>query len=63
MSVEVKSAAPNAEWREFHGLRDFIVHAYWQIDLEIVADVLNNRLDALIAELHQLIPLVERLEK
>ena len=63
VSVEVKSAAPDVEWREFYDLRNFIVHAYWQIDLEIVADVLSNRLDALIAELHRLIPLVERLER
>jgi uncharacterized protein with HEPN domain len=63
VSVEVKSAAPDIAWREFYDLRNFIVHAYWQIDLEIVAEVLSNRLDALIAELHQLIPLVERLER
>lgn len=61
--VEVKSTAPNVEWREFYDLRNFIVHAYWQIDLEIVADVISNRLDALIVELDQLTPLVERLEK
>jgi uncharacterized protein with HEPN domain len=60
VSVQVKSAAPNIEWREFYDLRNFIVHAYWQIDLEIVAGVIQNRLNPLIAELDKLIAVVGR---
>ncbi|HYA04816.1 MAG TPA: HepT-like ribonuclease domain-containing protein [Xanthobacteraceae bacterium] len=51
ISAGVKSSAPDIEWREFYDLRNFIVHAYWQIDLEIIADVVKTRLDPLIAEL------------
>ncbi len=39
-------------------LRNLIVHAYWQIDLEIIANVIENRLDLLIAELDTLIEFV-----
>jgi uncharacterized protein with HEPN domain len=60
VSVGIKSSAPDLEWREFYDLRNFIVHAYWQLDLEIIADVIENRLDPLIAELDKLIALVER---
>lgn len=63
VSAEIKTAAPTIDWRNFSDLRNYIVHSYWQIDFEIVTDVIRNRLDALIAELDLLIPLVERLEK
>jgi uncharacterized protein with HEPN domain len=62
VSSQVKSAAPNIEWREYYDLRNFIVHAYWQVDLEIIADVVRNRLDQLIEELNDLIAIVERSE-
>jgi uncharacterized protein with HEPN domain len=38
------------------------VHAYWQIDLEIIADVIKNRTDPLVSELDRLIALVEQAE-
>ena len=55
VSAEVKSAAPSMEWRLIADLRNLIVHAYWQIDFEIIADVIQNRLDPLIGELDGLI--------
>ncbi|MGD0025979.1 MAG: HepT-like ribonuclease domain-containing protein [Xanthobacteraceae bacterium] len=63
VSVAVKSAAPSMEWKLIADLRNLIVHAYWQIDLEIIADVIQNRLDPLIVELDRLIAFVERSEK
>jgi uncharacterized protein with HEPN domain len=60
VSIGVKSAAPDIQWREFDDLRNFIVHAYWQLDFEIVAHVINSRLDPLIVELDRLVDLVER---
>jgi uncharacterized protein with HEPN domain len=63
VSAEVKSAAPAVEWRLIADLRNLIVHAYWQIDLEIIADVVGKRLDPLIAELSALIVFVERSDK
>jgi len=63
VSGEIKSAAPGLPWRPLVDLRNFIVHAYWQVDLEIVADVIESRLDPLIAELDRLIGFVARSEK
>lgn len=63
VSAQIKGIAPEIEWREFYDLRNFIVHAYWQIDLEIVAGVVRDRLDPLVAELDKLIAFVERSEK
>jgi uncharacterized protein with HEPN domain len=63
VSAEIKTAAPAIDWRDISDLRNYIVHSYWQIDFEIVADVIRNRLDPLIVELDTLIAIVERLEK
>ncbi len=60
VSAEVKSAAPNVEWRKISNLRNILVHGYWQVDLEIIADVIQNRLDPLVIELDKLIAFVER---
>ncbi len=60
VSAEIRTAAPDLPWQAIVDLRNFIVHAYWQIDLEIIADVIENRLDPLIAELEALIKLIER---
>lgn len=63
VSVQVKSAAPDIPWREVVDLRNMIVHSYWQIDLEIIADVIKYRLDPLVEELEHLIAVVERAEQ
>jgi uncharacterized protein with HEPN domain len=62
VSAGVKNAAPDIPWRSFTDVRNFVVHAYWQVDLEIIADVIQNRLDPLVAQLDTLIALVERTE-
>jgi uncharacterized protein with HEPN domain len=62
ISASVRNAAPDIPWRPFADVRNFIVHAYWQVDLEIIADVVQNRLEPLIEELSTLIAFVERAE-
>lgn len=63
VSAEVKNAAPHLEWREIVELRNMIVHSYWQIDLEIIADVVANEIDPLIEDLERLITVVERADQ
>jgi uncharacterized protein with HEPN domain len=60
VSVEVKNAAPHLEWREIVDLRNLIVHSYWQIDLETIADIIANELEPLVDDLERLIAVVER---
>jgi uncharacterized protein with HEPN domain len=63
VSAEVKSAADDIEWRLIADLRNLIVHAYWQIDFRIIADVVKDRTDPLIVKLDTLIAVVERIEQ
>lgn len=38
---------PSIEWNKIMGMRDVIVHHYFEIDVEIVFDVVKNKLPAL----------------
>lgn len=60
VSAEVRAAAPNLEWRAIRDLRNIIIHAYWQVDLETIAGIIENRINPLISELDSLIVLLER---
>jgi uncharacterized protein with HEPN domain len=42
---------PEIEWREISGLRDIIVHQYFGLDLNIVWDVVANRVPVLLERL------------
>jgi uncharacterized protein with HEPN domain len=60
VSAEVRAAAPHIDWKAIRDLRNIIVHAYWQVDLETIAGILENRIDPLISDLENLIALLER---
>lgn len=56
---DIRTLAPEIHWRGIVGLRNQIVHAYFRLDLEIVADVVKHRLDPLIASLDRLIKVLQ----
>jgi uncharacterized protein with HEPN domain len=61
--IDLRNEASGIAWKAIVGLRNHLIHAYWQIDLEIIADVIKNRIDPLVAELDKLITFVERIER
>jgi uncharacterized protein with HEPN domain len=46
---------PQIEWKNIMGLRDFIAHAYFQIDAMVVFDTIQNNLHPLLATIRQMI--------
>lgn len=44
---EVRLAHPEVEWKKMAGLRDILVHEYFGINLEIVWDIVQNKLPPL----------------
>jgi uncharacterized protein with HEPN domain len=43
----MKKKSPEIEWKKASGLRDLIIHAYSEVDLKIVWDVVVNKLPEL----------------
>jgi len=50
-SIRVKYA--NVEWKKIAGLRDILAHQYFDVDLDIVWDIVRNKLPTLEHELNQ----------
>ncbi|MEM9808425.1 MAG: DUF86 domain-containing protein [Cyanobacteria bacterium P01_D01_bin.56] len=44
---DLRETYPQIEWRKIAGLRDFIAHAYFMIDDEIIWDVIQTKLQPL----------------
>ncbi|GAB4374833.1 MAG: DUF86 domain-containing protein [Elainellaceae cyanobacterium] len=56
LSPEIRQQHPEIPWRDIAGMRDVIVHEYDQIDLDVVWDVIQNRLPELLTLLQPLLP-------
>lgn len=54
LPTEIKDAHPEIAWRDIAGLRDIIVHEYFGLDLDIVWDVVENRVPTLLVQLREL---------
>ena len=56
LSQAIRQHHPEISWREVAGMRDVIVHEYDQVDLDIVWDVIQNKLPELLNLLKPLLP-------
>ncbi|MGB3565228.1 MAG: DUF86 domain-containing protein [Thermoanaerobaculia bacterium] len=44
---EVTDAREDVDWSRIAGLRDILIHAYFKVDLEMVWDIIKNKLPSL----------------
>ena len=56
ISNETKAAHPDVPWHNISGLRNRIVHAYFEIDLSVVWMIINDDVPVLIATLERFVP-------
>ena len=47
----MKNKNPDIDWKKIAGLRDILVHAYFGIDVEIVWDIIKNKIPKLKQEI------------
>ena len=43
----VRANYPSVEWKKIAGLRDILAHQYFEVDLDIIWDILTNKLPEL----------------
>ena len=60
LSTETKERHPEIPWREIVGMRDRLVHAYFDIDLRLVWETVDSDLPMLVLQLEPLVPTESR---
>lgn len=45
--ADIRKKYPKIEWKKIAGIRDIIIHAYFELDLDLIWDVIQNKLSNL----------------
>jgi len=56
---EITSQHPEISWRQMVDLRNFSIHAYWNLRPSVIWDTIQNDLPPLVALLTKLLPLAD----
>ena len=56
LTPEFREATPDIPWSDIIGMRNRIVHAYFDIDLDIVWQTARHELPAMLPQLEALLP-------
>jgi uncharacterized protein with HEPN domain len=56
ISDEVRAASPQIPWRQIVGMRNFLIHAYFNLELDILWNTATQSVPELIVELQKLFP-------
>lgn len=51
LSKDFKDKHPRTKWREIVGFRNLMIHAYWQVDTELVWEIVTIDVPKLIRDL------------
>ena len=60
LPIDVQALAPEVPWADIRGMRNYLVHSYWQIDFGIVLGTIRNDLESLATAATRLIAVLEQ---
>jgi uncharacterized protein with HEPN domain len=55
LPLDLRERYPDVAWREMAGLRDFVAHAYFALDLDILWDAIRRDVPALLSRIQEMI--------
>ena len=55
VSQDMRSKYPQVEWRKIAGLRDILAHTYFQVEDEIIWDVVQSKIQVLKQQIQDLL--------
>jgi uncharacterized protein with HEPN domain len=55
LPAELRDEYPKVAWREIAGLRDFVAHAYFALDLEILWDAIRKGIPTLKLQIGEIL--------
>jgi uncharacterized protein with HEPN domain len=55
LSKDFRESHPRLPWSEMNGLRNRLVHAYFDVDLDVLLDIVRKDIPPLIAQLERLL--------
>jgi uncharacterized protein with HEPN domain len=55
LPVDLRERHPEVSWREIAGLRDFVAHTYFALDLEILWDAIHQGIPTLRGQIENIL--------